>query len=311
MQPDAYAAQIKAHYPQRRIDTVKLTDWGGQYNDILLVNGDTIFRFPKYELGVSLIANELAVLQTLQSRLPLPIPDPRYHHIATAGRSFIGYPRLPGAPLSRRRLAASSPAVQRRVAGQLAAFMRALQAVPVALNWPDEAQAIAHLEATMSHLFDIPTAELALTAPIGDTLPIYRGLFHAFRRHLYPHMRPDARAAMDAHFEAYFADPALHTFEPAWRHGDFGGSNILFDGERLTAVLDFSFTGVGDPAIDLAAVSTLGEPFLELVLEQFPEGRALLPRARFYRGVFALEEALHGVLFDDPNAFEAGIEMYR
>jgi aminoglycoside 2''-phosphotransferase len=36
----------------------------------------------------------------------------------------------------------------------------------------------------------------------------------------------------------------------------------------------------------------------------------MLPRIRFYRGIFALEEALFGVENDDPQAFQAGMARY-
>ena len=46
---------------------------------------------------------------------------------------------------------------------------------------------------------------------------------------------------------------------PALLHGDIGFHNFLFDGNRLSAVLDWEFCHIGDPAEDLAYVrNTLG-----------------------------------------------------
>lgn len=39
--------------------------------------------------------------------------------------------------------------------------------------------------------------------------------------------------------------------EPVWIHGDFLPGNILIQNNRLSAVLDFSDVGIGDPACDL------------------------------------------------------------
>ena len=39
--------------------------------------------------------------------------------------------------------------------------------------------------------------------------------------------------------------------EPVWVHGDFLPGNILIQNNRLSAVIDFSEVGVGDPACDL------------------------------------------------------------
>ena len=45
--------------------------------------------------------------------------------------------------------------------------------------------------------------------------------------------------------------------EPVWIHGDFLPGNILIKKNRLTAVIDFSDVGIGDPACDLVIAWTL------------------------------------------------------
>jgi hypothetical protein len=64
------------------------------------------------------------------------------------------------------------------------------------------------------------------------------------------------------------------------------------------------------PACDLAALLTYGEPFAQKVLAAYPALRPALPRARFYRGTFAAQEALYGVEHGDPAAFARGIAPY-
>lgn len=260
---------------------------------------------------MALMEGELAALRQIRPNITLPIPTPRYHHSGAVGDTFIGYSLLPGQPLSHRRMHSLSDDTQQRIADQLATFLCELHTIPVHFDELDTKTEIGRLRSIIGQLFDIPPAELPFDRPISDTLPIYRGLYHAFRRHLYPHMRAEARRAITDHFTAYFTDPALHTFEPCWRHGDFGGENSLFDGTNVSGIIDFSFTGIGDPAIDIAAVSTYGDSFLARILSRYPEAARLLRRARFYRGLFALEEALHGVLHDDSAAFESGIADYR
>ncbi|MBC7270947.1 MAG: phosphotransferase, partial [Streptomyces sp.] len=42
-----------------------------------------------------------------------------------------------------------------------------------------------------------------------------------------------------------------YTGPPVWAHGDLSPGNVLVDGGRLSAVIDFGVAGVGDPAVDL------------------------------------------------------------
>ncbi len=44
---------------------------------------------------------------------------------------------------------------------------------------------------------------------------------------------------------------------PVWLHGDVSASNLLVNGGRLSAVIDFGCLGVGDPACDLIIAWTL------------------------------------------------------
>ncbi|MBB5800674.1 aminoglycoside phosphotransferase (APT) family kinase protein [Saccharothrix ecbatanensis] len=44
---------------------------------------------------------------------------------------------------------------------------------------------------------------------------------------------------------------------PVWFHGDIASGNLLVDGGKLTAVIDFGGCGVGDPACDLVIAWTM------------------------------------------------------
>jgi aminoglycoside phosphotransferase (APT) family kinase protein len=44
---------------------------------------------------------------------------------------------------------------------------------------------------------------------------------------------------------------------PVWFHGDIASGNLLVDGGRLAAVIDFGTSGVGDPACDLVIAWTM------------------------------------------------------
>ena len=283
-----YLAAIRSAYPDFAIREARLHEGEGQFNDILVINDSHIFRFSRYASQAPRLAQEVALLRYLQGRLPLPVPDPLFAHFEPPqpGQVFMGYAMLSGKPLWRETMHALDPAGLPGIAAQLAGFLQALHTLPV----------------------DGPGLDL----PVAGGRAGWEQLYADIRQHLYPHMRPAARLEVSAHFERYLDEPRLHAFQPALRHGDFGGSNILHDPQSLaiTGIIDFGFAGPGDPAADIAAVFTYGEPFNSVFRTCYPGIETLEERARFYRGTFALQEALHGVIVGDREAFENGMETY-
>ena len=282
-----YLHVIREAYPDLDIDSVRLHANEGQFNDVLFINDDLIFRFPRYAESIPDFFREIEVLQKLKGNVNLPIPQPTYVSSGTrsVGKAFMGYPLLPGKPLFRDVLTTiADKSILDALARQLAEFLHGLH----------------HLS---------PVA-LGLNLPVNDALSESRKFHSDVQEHLFPRMRPEARDAVAKHFEDYFNNPRLHEFEPALIHGDFGGSNILFDRDQITGIIDFSSAGLDDPARDIAAVSTDGEAFFARICRYYPGIESLLERAKFYRGTFALYEALHGLRNNDKEAFESGMKEY-
>jgi aminoglycoside phosphotransferase (APT) family kinase protein len=72
----------------------------------------------------------------------------------------------------------------------------------------------------------------------------------------------DADAAMEAWEEALSAN---WQGSPTWFHGDVSSGNLLVEGARLSAVIDFGQFGVGDPACDLSIAWTFFQDESRLV----------------------------------------------
>ncbi len=73
---------------------------------------------------------------------------------------------------------------------------------------------------------------------------------------------------------------------------------------------EFSSVCYSNPALDIAALSTYGEPFFSHFCNFYTVNESNLNRAKFYRDIFALEEAFYGWKNNDKNAFERGMELY-
>jgi aminoglycoside 2''-phosphotransferase len=291
----AYLQAIRARCRELWVETATL-EAGGQNNDVLLVNGEYLFRFPRYHVGIRQLRREAVVLSKIREHMPLRVPEPVYFNLDTeeVGDAFLGHRIVPGEPLWPEELSGASGAGVRgttvgdRFAHQLGGFLRALHHVSL-------------------------SPELLRVLPVTDTVEGYEGFYKQVREALYRFMRPKARDWTTRHFESYVARAEGFTFRRVLKHGDFGPSNILFHRAegRVTGVIDFGGTALGDPAYDFAGLAGgYGEAFVTRCARAYPEVREMWHRLRFYLGTFALEEALFGVEHGDEEAFHRGIRGF-
>ena len=285
----AYVQHLRKAYPALDIASVTFNAQG-QNSDVLVINDAWIFRFPRYAPGLERLRIETAILNGIQGRVPLAVPHPRFVHLTGCGvgEAFVGYRLIPGQPLWRDTFRALSTTAVRRVADQVASFLQALHRVPV-------------------------EAAIGLPLPVSDTHQEIAGIYARIREKLFDMMRPDARRWAATHFETFLSDAGHFAYTPVLKHGDFGTSNILFDQEKgeVTGIIDFGGAGMGDPAYDLAGLlSSYGEAFVRSCAGVYPAVAGYMDRVRFYRGTFALLEALFGVENEDEVALKAGLAQY-
>jgi aminoglycoside 2''-phosphotransferase len=285
-----YRSLLAASYPDLPIAGVRLHTAEGQFNDILVVNEELIFRFPRSPHVAATLAAETELLVRLQGHVPLAIPFPIYQarDPQTGALRFMGYRMLPGTPLWREAAGtiAEDDALD-PMAAQLAGFLRVLHTLPVAaLGWD---------------------------VPIMDDADSWAAMFAQFQDQLYPFMRPDARDDISHLFNTLLDDLRRTPTRPVLRHGDFGTGNILYDPQALaiTGIIDFGFAGLGDPTLDVAALAaSYGEQFIARCYAVYPEMEQMLPRARLYQGTYALQQALYALRDGNQADFADGIAAY-
>ncbi|MCY3916552.1 MAG: phosphotransferase [Chloroflexi bacterium] len=107
LQNDHLLKLFRQHVPDFAFERAEELQSPGQFNIVLVIDAQWIFRFPKSAAAAADLARELVILPRLHGRLPLPIPQPRYHarDAESGGLLFKGYPLLPGQPLLRERFA--------------------------------------------------------------------------------------------------------------------------------------------------------------------------------------------------------------
>jgi aminoglycoside 2''-phosphotransferase len=283
---------VRAMCPTLGLDAARArVDDGGQYNLVVVVDERYVIRAPRTAKALATMRGEVALLGALAPRLPLAVPRPLCWDLdAAPGLAFMGYENIAGIALERETYARLAPATVAAIARQVGEFLWTLHRTD--LKAPPE------------------------RPPIAADWSSWEHLYARIRGCLLPLMRPDARDEVAAHFEAVLGDREFWRYEPALIHGDFGTGNILFDeaAERVTGVIDFGSAGTGDPANDIAALTSrnsLPVEFVGLMASTYPGVSQLLERADFYRGTFALQYALYGAEMGDDEALRAGLARYR
>lgn len=223
---EALAAQLVEHrFPE--LAPAGVAPFGvGWDNTAYLVNGTFVFRFPRRQLAVGLLENEVRVLPAIATRLPLAVPVPTHVGQPALGYPwpFAGYRLLEGRTACRARL---SDAQRARAAAPLGAFLAALHALdpaPLAAP-PDELE-----RADMQKRAPLVQERLALLEEEGvldDASPWRRLLDET----------PPPPPARDLRLV----------------HGDLYARHVLVDDDGLpSGVIDWGDVHVGDPGVDLA-----------------------------------------------------------
>ena len=75
-----FRESIEAACPELGLETVELFR-AGQNNELILVNGELIFRFPKFADGIAGLRREDAILKAVGPRVPLATPDYIYRNL--------------------------------------------------------------------------------------------------------------------------------------------------------------------------------------------------------------------------------------
>lgn len=284
----AYLDRIKQAYPELGTNKAEIV-MEGQNNDVLIVNDSHVFRFPRHQEATDRLETECAILNWIHPYITsAEVPAPLFSDLSPlVGEAFLGYRIIEGESGAAEEFKDNS---NTSLAFQLGTFLRELHSAPVG-------------------------EACGLDLPSADERERWAGMYGDVRRLLFQHMREDAKNAIKAHFELFLGDNSNFEYRPVLRHGDFGPGNLILDKEtwRINGVIDFGNASVGDPAVDVAWIhfqSGVAPDFLASVYKAYPGIEEVLPRARFYAGTFALQEALFGALHGDAAAFNRGMMTY-
>lgn len=217
---------VAAQFPRWADLPIRPVELDGWDNTTFRLGEDMTVRLPSAAPYALQVEKEHRWLPRLGPHLPLPIPVP-----LAKGRPGEGYPF----PWSVYRWLDGEPAILARVddevefAVTLAEFLTALQRIdPTGGPPPGRHNFFRGGPLTV---YDAETRRAI--SVLGDSID-----------------SGAARAVWDAALATTWRG------QPVWFHGDVAAGNLLVEGGRLSAVIDFGTSGVGDPSCDLAIAWT-------------------------------------------------------
>ncbi|MER8375586.1 aminoglycoside phosphotransferase family protein [Mesorhizobium sp. M1406] len=220
---------VATQFPRWKDLAVRPVEFGGWDNRTFHLGDEMTVRLPSAAAYSLQVEKEHRWLPRLAPLLPLPIPVPLAMGVPAENYPWPWsiYRWIEGETAKRERIA-SLP----QFATDLAGFLVALQRID----------------------------------PTGGPAPGQHNFFRGGALTVYDNEARQAIAALDGKIDT---DAASAVWEaslaatwhgaPVWFHGDVSWGNLLVRQGRLSAVIDFGTSGVGDPACDLAIAWTLFE----------------------------------------------------
>jgi aminoglycoside phosphotransferase (APT) family kinase protein len=218
---------VAAQFPQWADLPIKPVEFDGWDNRTFRLGRDMSVRLPSAERYAGKVEKEQQWLPKLAPFLPLPIPVPLAMGVPATGYPWHWsvYRWLEGEHATIERIDDL-----RQFATTLGRFLAALQQID----------------------------------PAGGPPPGWHNFFRGGPLTTYHTETRDAIAALHSEIDTDAAttlwkvalEATWHGM-PVWLHGDVSAENLLVKRGRLSAVIDFGGSGVGDPACDLTVAWTL------------------------------------------------------
>ena len=276
---DLVSRLIADQFPQWAGLPVRPVEADGFDNSTFRLGQTLSVRLPSADVYVEQVDKEHRWLPVLAGQLPLPIPEP-----LAMGVPGNGFPR----PWSVYRWIDGDPAT---------------------------AEGITDLPGFAADLADFLVA-LYRIDPAGGPGPGTHNFFRGGPVAVYDGETQDALAALQGQIDTALAAEVWRTAlraswqgPPVWFHGDAQPGNLLVRDGKLSAVIDFGTSGVGDPACDTTIAWTfLSGESSRIFIERLPFDEATWARGRGW-AIWKAMIVLVGALKDDPQdaAYTKGV----
>jgi aminoglycoside 2''-phosphotransferase len=243
--------------------------------------GNIVVRRPRHAEAIAGVCREATVLQRVCDRLILPVPQMQVVEVGDAVVAL--HCQLPGQPL--QSVQNLSDSTKQNLANQLGRFLKSLH----------------EIELIVLNDIDLPQIDREW----------WINFLGKADRLVFPKLASATTDVLHSQIQSHI--DRLPRLPCVLRHGDFGASNILWDGEKdLTGVIDFGSLGWGDPAWDIAGLFvSYGRAFTQQLASSYPVVESCLERSSFYCQMFALMDAVFGVEHSDNKTRNNGLDTLK
>jgi aminoglycoside 2''-phosphotransferase len=192
-----------------------------------LVNDTYIFRFPKRPQAVEDVEIEITLLPALQTHLSVPIPQFEFVGRREEDVLFVGYKKIEGVALDEIWENASTDE-QEILMRALGLFLQEVHAFPI-----DQAHRCG--------------------VPLHRFRRVHNGDFGKVLKDLAPSLEEETLVYLQLLHQKYMEEERNLFFDSVLLHADFSPGHIFCDpqSKKITGVIDFGDTGLGDPDYDL------------------------------------------------------------
>lgn len=286
---ESYGQCIQQHWPELSLERFEKIG-EGMDSVACLLNGELIFRFPKYASVAAQLRREIALLPEIQRRvagpLQLRVPEFVYWGSLPQGWPFVGYVAIPGQELWCSVWRAAEPQRQKYWAQQVAAFLKVLHRFPL-----DQAAGLnlRRFELRQAYTQDFQRLQ-------AEAWDLFSGA---------------EQREIERRFH-HFLNTAAHFEQPlVLLHADLSPEHLFYRPEtlQLTGVIDFGDLCLGDPDYDLLYLYLDYGP--EFVAQMGLSDERLLAKVDFLAFANPLQDILLGLQRQEPETVKEGLQWFR
>ncbi|EWG08348.1 MULTISPECIES: phosphotransferase [Cytobacillus] len=240
---------IKKYLSDLQINSIYFNNQGWD-NEIVIINDDIVFRFPKKNDIKEKLIKESALLNTLSKEVKIKkssIKVPKYQIIYDENRSlqFVYYSYLEGFPISEindKEIIKTEKSAQ-----DIGEFL------------------------TVLHTLDVSNMR-KVGLKRNHEKKYWLNFFKSVQMYLYKYISEKEQEDINNLFYSFLNNSKYSLYEEKVIHGDLTDSNILYckKENRITGIIDFTDSQIGDPAFDFAGFYwDLGPEFTKKIISNY------------------------------------------